>query len=103
MYNSFLNGNKKDHKRYKKLVWNGIVEFTQALARIMFFYIIDDLKTAKELAKIIYSYLPKVPSELLKELSEAIDEEIKAKSDIDKEKAEEKVKKAFVKLFYYAV
>ncbi|AAB99245.1 TPA: hypothetical protein HA335_05465 [Methanocaldococcus jannaschii] len=94
---------KKSYKDYKKLVWNVSTEFTQALARIMFFYIVNDLETAKNLAKITSPYLPKVPSKLLKELSEAIEEEIKAKSDIEKEKAKEKVKKAFVKLFYYTV
>jgi hypothetical protein len=103
MYNNYLNGNKKEYEGYKKLVLDNIAEFTQALARIMFFYIINDLETAEELAKITNPYFPKVPREFLKELSEAIEEEIKAKSNIDEEKAKEKVKKAFVKLFYYTV
>jgi hypothetical protein len=70
----------------------------------MFSYIVGDLKTAKALAESISTLLlSKVPSEIFKELAEAIDEEIKAKSDAKKEKAQEKVKIAFVKLFYYAV
>jgi len=36
-------------------------------------------------------------------LAKAIDDEIKAKSDYEKEKAQEKVKKSFVKLFYLHV
>ncbi|WP_048197447.1 hypothetical protein [Methanocaldococcus sp. FS406-22] len=103
MYNSFLNGNKEDYNEYKKLAWNKIVEFTQSLVRIMFFYIINDLKTAKNLAEVVSSEYPKVPSELFKELSKAIEEEINAKSCSEKEIAKEKVKKAFVKLFYFAV
>ena len=103
MYNSFLNGNKKYYGRYKRLVWDKAYKFTQALTRIMFFYIINDLETAKKLAKAKSLEYPKIPSELFKELSEAIEEEIKAKSDNEKHLAKEKVKKAFVKLFYFAV
>ena len=102
MYNSFLNEKKKDY-RYKKLVWNKTYESPQSLARIMFFYITEDLETAKELAKVKTSDYPKVLNNLFKELSEAIEEELKAKSDDEKHLAKEKVKKAFVKLFYCAV
>jgi hypothetical protein len=69
----------------------------------MFFYIVGDLKTAKALAEEESSRYSKVPSEIFKELAEAMDKEIKAKSDMEKEKAQEEVKRAFVKLFYLVV
>ena len=102
MYNSLLN-KKKEYEVYKKLVWNQTYSLFQALTRIIFFYVTGDLKTAKALAVEKSKVSPKILSELFKELAEAIDEEIKAKSDYEKENAQEKVKKSFVKLFYYAV
>jgi hypothetical protein len=76
MYDSFLRSNRKKYKLYKELSWDKTCELTQVLARVMFFYIVNDLETAKKLAKVKSSIYPKVPSELLKELSEAIEEEI---------------------------
>jgi hypothetical protein len=102
MYNCVLE-NREEYEAYKRLVWNKTFYSSQAIARTMFFYIIGDLKTAKALAEFKSSYYPKVLSEIFKELAEAIDEEIKAKSDAEKEKAQEKVKRAFVKLFYFVV
>ena len=102
MYNSLLN-KKKEYEAYKKLVWNKTYSLFQAFIRIIFFYVTGDLKTAKALAVEKSKVYPKIPSELFKELASAIDEEMKAKSDCEKEEAQEKVKKPFVKLFYFTV
>jgi len=83
----------------------GVLTFSsdQALVRIMFFYIVGDLKSAKDLASEVSSLHPPVLSNLFRELAEGINEEIKAKSDAEKEEARKKVKEAFVKLFYWHV
>ena len=102
MYNCILENRKKEYEAYKRLVWNVVFSLSQALTRIIFFYITGDLKTAKDLADEKGKVYPKIPSELLKELADAIDEEMRAKSDCEK-KAQERVKKSFIKLFYLIV
>ncbi len=103
MYNCILENKKKEYETYKRLVWNKVYYSDQLLTRIIFFYVTGDLETAKGLSESTSAQFPKIPSELFKELANAIDEEMKAKSDYEKEKAQEKVKKSFVKLFYYMV
>ncbi len=105
MYDSHLSGNMRDYNAYKRLVWDKTLTLPQTLARLMFFYIVGDLKTAMDLAKKesrAYSK-SKVPSELLREFGEAIKEEMEAKSDAEREMAKERVRRAFVKLFYYTI
>jgi|GEM_PF-6866035 len=77
MYNRFK---EKKYEDYKRLVWNETYYSDQALTRIIF-YVTGDLKTAKDLADEESKTYQKIPSELLKELDNAIDEEMKAKSD----------------------
>ena len=103
MYNCILENRKKEYEAYKSLVWNKTFFLNQALTRTIFFYVTGDLKTAKALSEFASSQYLKITSELFKELAGAIDEEMKAKSDYEKEEAQEKVKKSFVKLFYFTV
>jgi hypothetical protein len=71
---------------------------------LVYALLFDKFEDKKEVLKYLeLDNRTKTLCELFKELSEAIEEELKAKSDDEKHLAKEKVKKAFVKLFYCAV
>jgi len=79
-------------------IWRIVRSIRQALARIMMFYIANDLEYAQKLAEVMSKERTKLPNRLFKELAEAIKREREGDKD-----AKEEVKKAFVKLFYYIV
>ncbi len=83
--------------RERSKVWQITFYSTQALARIMMFYIVKDLEYAKKLAEQESSEYFKLPNRLFKELAKSIEKEIRG------DDAKEDVKKAFVKLFYLHV
>jgi len=80
-------------------IWCIVFNSTQALARVMLFYIANYLEYAQILAdKVSKIFYAKLPSRLFKELAEAIKREREGDKD-----AKEDVKRAFVKLFYYHI
>jgi len=76
-------------------IWRIVRSIRQALARIMMFYIANDLEYAQKLADASSKEYTKLLNRLFEELSQAI----KREGEGDKD-AKEDVKKSFVKLFY---
>jgi len=106
LYNSVLGLTRKEEYELIKEIeviggkptWCIIFSSWQALARIMLFYIVNDLRYAQKLAEYASEAYTKLLNRLFKELAEAIKREIEGDKN-----AKEEVKRAFVKLFYYHI
>ncbi len=75
----------------------------QAFARALRLYLSGSIEKAISLAENISTDIPPLPSRLFRELAKALREELNAKNEDEKAKAKEKVKSAFVRLFYLHV
>jgi len=105
LYNSALDPRRRE--KYEKIkikkikeepIWHIFSNSWQVLARIMLFYIANDLEYAQKIAEDaseVYTKLQIMINRPFKELAEAIKREREGDRD-----AKEEVKRAFVKLFY---